>query len=64
MIAHDTGYGWLVYVPQQDIATFAPPRGSPEELVLIMELARTSGCPCIPFDCDAPITELLPTFHR
>lgn len=64
VIAHDTETGWLVYVPQQDITRFAKPEEWPDELVPIIELARANGCPYILFDCDAPTTELLPTFER
>ncbi|MDT7785572.1 MAG: hypothetical protein QOF58_3991 [Pseudonocardiales bacterium] len=64
VIAHDTETGWLVYVPQQDVARFAKPGEWPEELIPIIDLARANGCPYILFDCDAATTELLPTFER
>ncbi|RAS59471.1 hypothetical protein C8D87_11483 [Lentzea atacamensis] len=62
VLAHNTEYGWLVYVPQEPVSEFAEPGEWPDELIPIVDLARVSGCSYILFDADACTTELLPTF--
>lgn len=60
--AYETPYGWLMYVPVEDVDELAHGGDWPPELLPIVMLARINGCDYILFDRDAPQTDLLPTF--
>ena len=62
VIAYETTYGWLMYVPEEDAAELAEDNDWPPELVPIVEMARSKGCEYVLFDADAATTDLLPTF--
>jgi hypothetical protein len=59
VVAHETLYGYLLWVPPSPVPGEAD---WPPELGLIVELARTNGCRYVLFDIDGPTTEQLPTF--
>ncbi|MGW3308161.1 DUF5983 family protein [Streptomyces sp. NPDC001073] len=66
VLAHRTNYGWLMYAPTSS-GDLAGGGDLPEELLLIIKLARDEACAyvlfdCDAFDCDAPKIDQLPAF--
>lgn len=62
VMKHPDGYGWLVYVHQDDVDPEEDTENIPPDLLACLNLAREHGCGWMVFDCDADTIPGLPTY--
>lgn len=66
IIAHETGYGWLMYLnghePDDELAERVEDDDWPAELLPIFRLGRANDCTYVLFDRDAETIAELPSF--
>jgi hypothetical protein len=62
VMKHPGGYGWLVYVQQDDVDPEEDAENIPPDLLACLKLAREHDCVWMLFDCDADTIPGLPTY--
>lgn len=63
VIAHPTGYGDFMWVPDDpDVSNEGGADDVPEEILAVQRFARAHNCDYVLFDADAPIDPRLPTW--
>lgn len=62
VIVHPMTYGWLLYIPQDDLDPWADMAECPPELLHVMRYAHAAGVAYVLFDADVSEIEELPVF--